>query len=188
MHLLVAAPSQVLPAFVHTQPVRSAEDEELPGQVPAQPDAAVLLLMAIGVSWNVPSTHAEHALLVDAVPGVEKYSPADGHTESHRVQPLLFEQEPSELYPDAHTPLVHVPVACAPAAAASSAAASSRTTAVAAPPPAPPAPPLPPPRRGGAARPTAAEAPLMTSPRAGGRGSRGAPAGGAGGGRRRASV
>ena len=69
MHLLVAAPSQVLPAFVHTQPERSVEDEELAGQVPAHvvctpPETA------IGVAWNVPLAHAVHTMSDDTPPAV----------------------------------------------------------------------------------------------------------------------
>jgi hypothetical protein len=86
VHLLVAAPSQVLPAFVHTQPVRSGEDEELPGQVPAHVCTGLLPLVLIGVAWKVPEAHVVHAMLDDGVPAEEKYSPADGHCEDHGVQ------------------------------------------------------------------------------------------------------
>ena len=68
LHVLVDAPVHV--PVAHTQPKKSAEDEELAGHVPTHPDTVPPLVL-IAVAWKVPDAHAVQAMSVVVVPSAE---------------------------------------------------------------------------------------------------------------------
>ena len=55
---------------VHTQPKKSAEDEELAGHDSAHADTVPLLVL-IAVAWNVPDAQAVQVMLVEELPAAE---------------------------------------------------------------------------------------------------------------------
>jgi hypothetical protein len=65
-HVLVTA---LHVPVVHTQPKKSAEDEELAGHVSAHADTVPLLVL-IAVAWNAPDAHAVQTTSDVSVPAV----------------------------------------------------------------------------------------------------------------------
>ena len=65
-HVLVTA---LHVPVVHTQPKKSAEDEELAGHAPVHADTVPLLVL-IAVAWNVPDAQAVQTTSDVAVPAV----------------------------------------------------------------------------------------------------------------------
>ena len=68
LHVLVAAPVHV--PVVHSQPKKSADDEELAGHVPKHADT-VPLLVPIAVAWNAPDEQAVQTTSDVALPSAE---------------------------------------------------------------------------------------------------------------------
>ena len=66
-HVLVTA---LHVPVVHTQPKKSAEDEELAGHDSAHADTVPLLVL-IAVAWNVPDAQAVQVMLVEELPAAE---------------------------------------------------------------------------------------------------------------------
>ena len=67
LHELVAAPVHV--PVEHTQPEKSAEDEELAGHVPEHAEAGPPLVL-IAVAWNVPAAQDVQTTSDVAVPAL----------------------------------------------------------------------------------------------------------------------
>jgi hypothetical protein len=67
LHELVAAPVHV--PVEHTQPEKSAEDEELAGQMPAHADT-VLPPVLIAIAWNGPAAQVVQTTSDVAVPAL----------------------------------------------------------------------------------------------------------------------